>query len=137
MKKIPTDLQILDWIYEKYYPEFTNFTRETPTRNAKVYVPIDIEALGKHFKIDADIIFGRLYYYLDNKHAYQQADESWVHLFAKNAGSDRHVINFPVLSSLLANMRQERKRYRLTIGFSISALVISILSLGIAAVKAF
>lgn len=62
MKWPPTDLQVLEEIYRRYYGEFAAFSRDCPERSTKVYVPIDIAAIAKHFKIDGDIIHGRLYY---------------------------------------------------------------------------
>ncbi|MCU0988985.1 MAG: hypothetical protein MUE63_05220, partial [Xanthomonadales bacterium] len=64
MRRSPTDLQILEEIYRRYYADFAAFQRASPNRETKVYVPIDIQAIADHFKVDGDIIHGRLYYHL-------------------------------------------------------------------------
>lgn len=47
-KHVPTDIEILGIIYNSYYDEFSSFTKETPTRSAKIYVPIGIRAISKN-----------------------------------------------------------------------------------------
>src|SRR5271165_4648679 len=61
VKRLPTDLETLREIYERYYADFSSFSREDPKRTTKVYVPIDIETIATHFGVDADIVLGRLY----------------------------------------------------------------------------
>ena len=60
---LPTDLQILDAIYEKYYETFTAYLRIAPDRTAKIYVPVDIACIARQLGVDPDIVFGRLYYH--------------------------------------------------------------------------
>jgi hypothetical protein len=81
IKRPPTDLQILEEIYTRYYATFRSFSREQPSRSAKVYVPIHIEAIAEHFAVDPDIVFGRLYYHLERKYGFIQPDGTNVHLF--------------------------------------------------------
>lgn len=70
MKKLTTDLEILNAIYEKYYDAFASYAdAHNQTRNSKVYVPIDIESIAESLGVDGDIIFGRLYYHLNKKYA--------------------------------------------------------------------
>lgn len=131
MKPLPTDLEILEKIYEKYYPEFSSYSKDSPTRSTKNYVPIDIEALSEEFGVDGDILFGRLYSYLEKKHGYKQDDGAFVHFFTISVGSDRHAVNFPLLSSVLADLQDDHRRFRLTTIISASALVISIISIAV------
>src|SRR6185437_6906692 len=131
MPKLPTDLQILEDIYKSYYPVFELFTKETPDRSSKNYVPIDIKQIARHFDIDADIVFGRLYYYLDKKYGFVQSDGTKVPFFTVQAGKDRHAIQFPLLSSVLAQMREERNKHLWGITLSVIAIIISAVSLGI------
>lgn len=48
MKRPPTDLEVLEEIYHRYYDAFSAFSHDCPKRDAKVYVPIDIAAIAKH-----------------------------------------------------------------------------------------
>ncbi|SNY41496.1 hypothetical protein SAMN06265827_12853 [Orenia metallireducens] len=126
--KLPTDKQILEYIYKKYYGEFSSHSKENKIRESKIYVPIDIEEVANHFKVDNDIIFGRLYYHLENKYGYVNKNDSIVHFFAKDVGEDRHCINFPYIASILANLRYQDKKFKITQVLSIAALIISIIS---------
>jgi len=50
VKRLPTDLEILEDIYQRYYAVFSSFSREDPKRSTKVFVPIDIETIASpHF----------------------------------------------------------------------------------------
>lgn len=129
MKRPPTDLEILEEIYERYYSTFSSFTREKPNRSTKVYVPISIEAIAKHFAVDPDIVFGRLYYHLESKYGFTQPDGSKVHFFALQAGSDRHSVQFPLLAAVIASLREERNKHLMATWLSIAAIVISLVSL--------
>jgi hypothetical protein len=128
MKRPPTDLQILEEIYKRYYPSFSSFSRVDPTRGAKVLVPIDIVGIAKCFGIDPDII-GRLYYHLDPKYGFVQPDGSKVSFFLVQAGSDRHCVHCPLLAAVIARLREERNKHLFATGLSIAAVVISLVSL--------
>ncbi len=129
MARLPTDLQILEEIYKRYYPVFTSFVKETSNRSSKVYVSIDIREIADRFKIDADIVFGRLYYHLDQRYGFSQPDGAKVHFFAKQVGQDMHVVQFPLLASVLATLREEHKEHLHGVVLSIAAIVISFASL--------
>ncbi len=132
--KPPTDRQILQKIYDRYYGEFVAWTPTNQVRSAKMYVPIDIQRLSREFGIDADILFGRLYYVLDHRHGYKREDGSTVPFFTRQAGEDINAVHFPMLASVLAEMREEADRFRLATLISgvsaiiaISAVAVSIL----------
>ena len=129
MKRLPTDYEILNAIYERYYDDFASFVGSEPTRSAKIMVPIDVRDLSSDMGVDPDIIFGRLYYHLERRHGYRQDDGSRVHLFALAAGDDRHCINFPLASSVLANLRDENRKYRIVTGIAVVSLVVSVASI--------
>ena len=129
MKRLPTDLKILNAIYDRYYDTFADFTKDDNSRSVKIYVPIDIKELAKNLKVDGDIIFGRLYYHLEKKHGYRQDDGSLVSFFSMGVGGDRHCVNFPLLASVLADLRQENRKFRIATAIAILALIISIVSL--------
>jgi hypothetical protein len=75
---IPTDLQILDAIYERYYQTYADFVKSKSDRSTKIYVPIDVGAIARVLDVDGDIVFGRLYYHLEDKHGYTRGDGSRV-----------------------------------------------------------
>ena len=128
MNKLPTDLQILNFIYNKYYKQFIEFSKDNPTRSASIFVPIDIEMIANNLGVHVDIIFGRLYYHLEKKYGYQKPDGTKVSFFALKIGTDIHCINFPYMASVLANIRDEREKYLTTKVIAIISLVIALLS---------
>jgi hypothetical protein len=129
MKKLPTDLEILEEIYNSYYSTFSSFSKEAPNRFTKVYVPIDVEYIARHFTVDPDIIFGRLYYHLDNKYSFTEPDGIKVQFFLRQAGSDKDSVQFPLLASVLAGLKEEQNKNRVSTWLSVTAIVISIVSL--------
>lgn len=129
MDKPPTDLEILRFIYKKYYPNYSQFSRETKNREVKVYVPIDVEMIARELNTDKDIIFGRLYYHLEQKYGYKQDDGSHVSFFAQSAGKDKHCIQFPYMASVLALLEDENKKYKRAIWISFVSLLVAIISL--------
>ncbi len=58
MKRTPTDLEIFNSIYNRYYETFSSFEADPSSRVSKNFVPIDIEAIAKDLKVDVDIILG-------------------------------------------------------------------------------
>ncbi len=131
MKNLPTDLKILEEIYKRYYSTFSSFSKEAPNRFSKNYVPIDIDAIARHFEVDPDIIFGRLYYHLNKKYGFIEPDGDKVNFFERNIGSDKEAVQFLLLASVLANLKEEQNKYIFNTWISIAAIVISIMSLGL------
>jgi len=130
MKRLPTDRQILNAIYERYYQTFSQYTAGGDnSRSTKVYVPIDIRKIAEDLKVDSDIIFGRLYYHLERKHAYTQDDNSKVHLFTLCIGEDVHCVNFPLVASALAELRDHAKKYSTATCIAIGSLIVAITSI--------
>lgn len=135
-RKTPTDLELLDYIYNYYYELYTKWDEEeNKERQSKIYVPIDCQRIASHFGVDRDVVFGRLYYHLERKYGYRQDDGSSVHFFAFKVGNENKCIHFPYLSSVLADLRQEHKRFKLTVFLSTLAIILSTLSIGITAYK--
>lgn len=130
MKRPPTDLEILEEIYKRYYSTFISFSKEEPSRSAKVYVPIDVKAIAKYFAVDPDIIFGRLYYHLESKYGFTQSDGSKVNFFALEVGADKRSVQFPILTAVIASLREERNKH-------LTATLISIFAIAIAFVAVF
>ena len=131
MKKTPTDREILKAIHERYYDQFGAFKKGNPDneRETKIYVPIDCASIAEDLCVDPDIVFGRLYYHLDKKYGYLQQDGSKVHLFAFKVGEDRHAVNFPLLSAVLAEHEQSWLQFFAPLVISSLALIISVISL--------
>ena len=90
MAGIPTDERMLAEIYRRYLRTFSDFSDENRTRTAKIWVPIDIEALARRFRSDPDLIFGRLYYHMNEKYGSSTGDGDRVNFFNMRLGQDRH-----------------------------------------------
>jgi len=135
MKKTPTDLELLNAIYEKYYGQFAQYSQDEPDRDSKIYVPIDCSTIAKQLGVDGDIVFGRLYYDLENRYGYTKDDGSKVSFFALIVGKDRHCINLPLLASVLAGLRHENRRFMVTTWIAVIAIIIASISLGVTAYK--
>jgi hypothetical protein len=84
---IPTDLEILDAIYERYYQTFASFIKGESDRSVKIYVPIDLKAIAAALNVDGDLVFGRPYYHLESKYGYIKDDRSHVYFFCLSTRS--------------------------------------------------
>jgi hypothetical protein len=135
-RTLRTDREILRSIYEMYYKEFISFEQSNRTRETKIYLPINIPALAKVLKMEPELVFGRLYYHLAPK--YGRTDgETRVPFFEKSFPNsvtgvpDLHVVNFPVLESVLAALEYEERKFRLPFTVSAISLAVAILALAI------
>lgn len=134
--KLPTDLQVLDAIYNEYYEEFSNFQKgEENGRQTKVYMPIDCKLIAAKLDVDSDIVFGRLYNHMNKMHSYVNDDKTKVPLFSLQIGSDHKCVHFPMLASVLAGLQEENSKFKTTVWISSFAIVVSITSLIISIVK--
>ncbi|MGI9386771.1 MAG: hypothetical protein ACR2OX_05025 [Methyloligellaceae bacterium] len=133
--KLPSELDLLDEIYRTGYEEFAAYSETNKTRSSKIWVPIDIEQLARKFDLDPDIIFGRLYYHLNEKYSHEMGDGTKSEFFLIRVGSDIHCVNFPYLSSILASLKDEQQRFRLTTAIAGLSLGISIVSILIASLS--
>jgi hypothetical protein len=125
--KAPSDRKILSTIYDAYYKEFETFTLGAENgRSSKVLIPIDCKFIAQKLKVDGDIVFGRLYYHLQEKYGYSRDDGSKVAFFTLMAGGDRHCINFPLMASVLAGLQEENGKAQRATLLSTLAIVISI-----------
>ncbi|MEL6860246.1 MAG: hypothetical protein AAGL11_00280 [Pseudomonadota bacterium] len=131
-RPIPTDETLLAIIYKENLKAFSEWSEENKTRVAKIWVPIDIDALGKRFRCDPDLIFGRLYYHMNEKYGSTTGDGQDVNFFNMRLANDRHVVNFPLLTSVLADLQDNRKRFIISTRLAALSLVISAISIGIA-----
>ncbi|MEM1146671.1 MAG: hypothetical protein AAGA72_11595 [Pseudomonadota bacterium] len=131
-RPIPTDETLLSTIYSKYLKAFSDWSEDSKTRSTKIWVPIDIEALSKKHRCDPDLIFGRLYYHMNEKYGSTTGDGQDVNFFNMRLGQDRHVVNFPLLTSVLADLQDQRKRFIISTRLAALSLVVSAISIGIA-----
>jgi hypothetical protein len=129
-RRLPTDLKVLEAIFERYYRVFTEYYegRDT-TRESKVYVPIDVEIVARDLDVDPDLLFARLYHHLQGKYGYEK-DGASVPFFSLAVGKkDRHCVHFPYLASVLATMRDEQQRHDAGMRIALVSLVLSIVSI--------
>lgn len=138
MPKPLTDRKILTAIYKRYYDQYAAYTEEDEQRSAKIWVPIDIDDMSARLGMEVDILFGRLYYHLNNRYGYEvegprtgkdnAKSKMRIDLFAMRVGADRHCIHFPLLASVLATLQDENRKYRLATTLSVIALGLSLLT---------
>jgi hypothetical protein len=129
---LPTDLKLLNEIYRTNLRAFSDYSEDNKTRSAKIWMPIELDALAKQFNTDPDMIFGRLYYHLNAKFRMTLGENEHVDFFQPRIGKDRYCVNFPYLASVLADLREEHRRFLIATGIAVLSLVISIASIGIA-----
>jgi hypothetical protein len=123
MTKVPTDLEILQRIYERHHVEFENMAIDRTGEPRSPFVPVDIRGIAKDLRTDPDIVFGRLYYYLDPKYA--RGDKR---LFTIKANEKIDCVHFPFMVSVLAELQYDNRWRWRAITISIIAIVISGLS---------
>ncbi len=126
MKKLSTDREILQCIYNKYADSFRAAKIGPHTNGEKIYVPIDVREVANELDNDEHILFGRLYYHLDAKHRYKTDENAYVHLFAFAVGNNRHCINYPYLAALLSEKLEAQANDRRNFWLSIAALVFAL-----------
>jgi len=131
-RPIPTDETLLATIYKRYLKTFSDWSEDNKTRVAKIWVPIDIDELGRKYRCDPDLIFGRLYYHMNEKYGSRTGDGQDVNFFNMRLANDRHVVNFPLLTSVLADLQDNRRRFIISTRVAALSLVISAISIGIA-----
>lgn len=131
-RAIPTDESLLAEIYGRYLSDFSAHTEDNKIRQTKIWVPISIDALGKKFGCDPDLIFGRLYYHFNGKFASSTGDGDDVSFFHMRMGSDRHVVNFPLLTSVLADLQDAKKKFVVSTRLAALSLLISSISIMLA-----
>lgn len=127
--KTPSDRKVLEIIYKLYYEEFTKHSGEKDVQNgrkSKIYVPIDCKMIARELSVDSDIVFGRLYYHMEEKYGYMRPDGSKVAFYTTIAGEDNRCVNFPLLASVLAGLQQENSKFLWATVMSGIALAVSI-----------
>lgn len=130
--KVPSDLTVLRLIYKLYYEEFANFSKEAGAENgrrSKIFVPIDCKLIANKLNVDADIVFGRLYYHMQEKYGYTKEDGSKVAFYSLIAGETSRCVNFPLLASVLAGLEDENSKAQAAIYLSLFATAVAIIAI--------
>ena len=131
--RLPTDLEILNKIYKLYYDDFVAFDEKNPTRDDKYIVPIDCEEVARELNADAELVFSRLYYRLNQEYGYSKimpdGKELSVKVFIKGFKWREHYVHFPFVTSVLADLRDKEAKFWTTAIIAILAVVISFISL--------
>jgi hypothetical protein len=131
MKNLPSDRAILKRIYQMYEVEYPGSPEDGTRGENDPYLSIDIPSVAKKIGCSPEMLFGRLYYHLDQKHRYKQDDGSVVPLFYMKLGDKRHAVHFPYLAAILATHEQEHRKHLWSISLSVLALVLSVASLAV------
>lgn len=127
--KTPSDRKVLNIIYKLDYEEFTNHSGEKDFQNgrkSKIFVPIDCKLIARQLNVDNDIVFGRLYYHMEEKYGYARDSGSRVAFYTKMAGEENWCINFPLMASVLAGLEKENIKFLWATVMSGVALAVSI-----------
>ncbi|OJW16721.1 MAG: hypothetical protein BGO44_01165 [Legionella sp. 39-23] len=119
-------MKILETIYSLYLEDFLNYSPENKTREEKIYLPIEIKKIAEILRTDEELIFGRIYHYLNKKHSFDKTP-----LFEIKLGTDIHVIQFPLMVSILAELLNDHRRFKTSIWLSVGALVLSVVSIAV------
>ncbi len=128
-RAIPTDETLLNEIYRRYLRAFSDHSEDNKIRSNKIWMPVDIDSLAPKFHCDPDLIFGRLYYHFNGKYGSSTGDGDNVSFFNIRVGQDHHVVNFPLLASVLADLQDSRKRFVISSRLAALSLVISSISI--------
>ncbi len=130
MKKIPTDLEILTDIYNRYLDTFREYATEEPDRIARIRVPIDITEVAEAVGVEEDMVFGRLYYHFNKKYSYRDENGDRVTFFA-SIKFEGMSVNFPLVASVLADLETENMKYKTAISLATGAISISVIALAL------
>lgn len=130
MKKIPTDLEILTEIYNRYQDTFRAYATEEPDRIARIRVPIDIGKVAEEVGVEEDMVFGRLYYHFNKKYSYRDENGDKITFFT-SLKFEGMSVNFPLVASVLADLETENMKYKTAISMATGALSLSVIALAL------
>jgi hypothetical protein len=128
-RPLPTDLEILNRIYDRYYDAFADWDVDPSIRKNKNFIPIDIPLIAQQLGVNADVVFGRLYYSLQKRHGFRNEDKTLVPFFTRELEEGKNHINFPLLSAVLAELRDQHVTQTANRTLSIFSLSISVIAL--------
>lgn len=129
MEKIPTDLEILEEIYDRYYSDFRRFAKKDPERIARIRVPIDVSKVAEACGVSEDMVFGRIYYHFNKKYSYKN-HKGEVTAFFSTEKFEGLSVNFPLVASIIADKHAEKKQedtYLMLFSAAIGIFVLALL----------
>jgi hypothetical protein len=126
MSKLPTDRQVLRCIYVMYESSYPGVLAVGERGENDPYLPINIPTIAKKLECKPELLFGRLYYYLDEKHRYKQDNDSLVSLFQLNFLGKGNCVHFPYLASILASHDEEHRKQLWSLALSMVAVALSL-----------
>lgn len=129
MSALPTDRAILSCIYDMYRNSYPGKPAGSERGENDPYMQVNLKEVAVRLGCNPELLFGRLYYHLDQKHRYKQDNGALVSLFLLNFRQKGHSVNFPFLAAIVAGMNQEHRKTFWSLAFSFFALVISVSSL--------
>jgi hypothetical protein len=131
MRRPPTDFEILREIRDLHYSDYVAHINDPKSAHHRhIYMPVDVAAVAERLEVEAEIVFGRLYYDLDPKYGEPEKEgRPRKVFFTPKAGSDQNCINFPHLEAVLAGLWQQRRRDLLAVWTSAVSLGIALASL--------
>lgn len=137
-RRVLTDREILQCIYDIYYDDYIKFSvrdPEKPQPQNTVYIPIDIGRIAEMLGADARILFGRIHYHLQQKfgYTYQEGDKQTRVPFFEPffPTGERHCIHFALLEAVLADLKDKQARFLTATWISVAALIVSIVAISI------
>jgi len=94
-------------------------------------LPIDVRRVAERLRCSPELLFGRLHYDMGARLRDRNpcdANLTEASIFEVKAGDEMHCVNFPYLSSHLANLEHEEHRASRTFWLAIGAFAIAIIS---------
>src|SRR5665213_2056994 len=132
MARLLTDREILRAIYDRYVADYRQYDATKPARSTKQYVPIDLAAIAAALHGDVDLVFGRLHYHLDPKYRRPEDGESNAPFFIVKVTwestclTERHLVNFPLLDSTLADLDLAYRRTVIPVMVAVSSTIVAV-----------
>lgn len=131
MEHIPTDLEILEDIYFRYYDEYKKYAKDEPDRIARIRVPINIKEVAEACGVEEDMIFGRMFYHFNKKYSYKN-ERGDITTFFMSDKFEGLSVNYPLVSSVIADLSMEKKRMAVYVTLSSVAILLSIVAIIVA-----
>lgn len=131
-KHIPSDYEILSAIYDRYYTDFKSLVRSEPDRLHRIRIPIDVNEIAEMVGVEEEMIFGRIYYHFNKKYSYEDENGKQINFFSSGRVEGLR-LNFPLVASLLADLKMEQARTdRTPVYASLAAATLAVMAFVIA-----
>ncbi len=125
---VHTDREVLEAVHDMYRDAFLAKVR---AGDGKPTTAIDVRAVAASLGMDADMLFGRLYYDLAHRLRIRDPNDQRVisaSVFERVIGDDKNVVNIPYLTAELARLNEQRTRHVWTVWLAILAITVSVAS---------